>query len=284
MARIRTVKPELWTDPEFIDCSLSARLMFIASWNFATDFGVLPDKPRQLKMQCLPADPEDAELLIEELVSHDFLVRRVAPNGDKVLVIRTFSKNQKINRRSLGRWGDPDKWPPPDEPLTESSLSPHGAPPPGRDSSDSSDDLDDSDLSERHSTRSTDSASDGPADADPKTKKRTSIIDAVLDLRAEGNKIGNRQSWNATVRADIESRHGDKLDRWLHDFPDAPCSLLAGALESGDTRLLSHYAPPPASDEPDRRLTADERTTVLTEAGAALRLVQAPHYAAGDPT
>ena len=37
MARIRSVKPELWTDPEFTECSLSARLLFIASWNFVTN-------------------------------------------------------------------------------------------------------------------------------------------------------------------------------------------------------------------------------------------------------
>lgn len=138
MARIRTVKPELWTDPEFVECSLSARLLFIACWNFATDHGVLPDKPRQLKMQCLPADACDVDALIEELVSHLFLVRRVAPNGDNVLVIRTFAKNQKINRASDGRWGDPAKWDNPDPPpngihgtLTE-SHPPEGK---GRDNS-----------------------------------------------------------------------------------------------------------------------------------------------------
>lgn len=126
MARIRTVKPELWTDPEFTECSLRARLLFIASWNFATDHGVLPDKPRQLKMQCLPADNCNIDALIEELVSHQFLVRRVAPNGDRVLVIRTFGKNQKINRPTAGRWGNPDDWPkpPPDD---HDSVRPHGA-------------------------------------------------------------------------------------------------------------------------------------------------------------
>jgi hypothetical protein len=130
MARIRTVKPELWTDPEFVECSLSARLLFIASWNFATDHGVIPNKPRQIKMQCLPADDVDIEALIEELVSHQFLVRRTAPNGDRVLVIRTFAKNQKINRATDGRWGNPANWP--DEPtepppthgvLTEQTVS-----------------------------------------------------------------------------------------------------------------------------------------------------------------
>jgi hypothetical protein len=147
MARIRTVKPELWTDPEFTECSLSARLLFIASLNFASDHGVLPDKPKQLKMQCLPADNCDIDALIDELVHNQFLVRTVAPNGDKVLVIRTFAKNQKINRPSHGRWGNPDLW----TSMTGDSVKPHGGLTEGRDYSDSSDKpegdgLDSSDL------------------------------------------------------------------------------------------------------------------------------------------
>lgn len=122
MARIRTVKPEIWTDPDFIDLSLSARLFLIASLNFASDYGVLPDKPRQLKMQCLPADDVDVGGLIEECVGLNFMYRAIAPNGDKVLVIRTFTKNQKVNRPSEGRWGDPSKWPKPDP----ASLNNHG--------------------------------------------------------------------------------------------------------------------------------------------------------------
>lgn len=126
MARIRTVKPELWTDPDFTECSLSARLLFIASLNFATDHGVLPDKPRQLKMQCLPADNCDVDALLDELIEHDFIQRRTAPNGDNVLVIRTFAKNQKINRPSDGRWGNPAEWPPSPPPKSGHSVKPHG--------------------------------------------------------------------------------------------------------------------------------------------------------------
>ena len=110
MARIRTVKPEIWTDENFIELSPHARLMLIALLNFATDHGVLPDKPKTLKMQCLPADDVNAEALIEECVSAHFLLREVAPDGSKVLVIRTFKDHQRINRKTDGRWGDPEMW------------------------------------------------------------------------------------------------------------------------------------------------------------------------------
>jgi hypothetical protein len=153
MARIRSIKPELWTDPEFIELSLSARLLFIASWNFASDYGVLPDKPKQLRMQCLPGDMVDVDALIDELVSAQFVLREVAPNGDKVLLIRTFTKNQKINRATLGRWGDPAKWPkppPPDNPQREGSVS--ATPRMGWDGSDYSDDTDSAVCAERESS------------------------------------------------------------------------------------------------------------------------------------
>lgn len=110
MARIRTVKPELWSDPEFVECSSNARLLLVAGLNFASDYGVLADKPKQLKMQCFPADSVDIDELIDELIDHDFWVRCIAPDGSKVLVIRTFTKHQKVDKPTPGRWGDPSKW------------------------------------------------------------------------------------------------------------------------------------------------------------------------------
>ena len=39
MARIRTVKPDIWTDEKFVELSPLARLLFIGLWNFADDEG-----------------------------------------------------------------------------------------------------------------------------------------------------------------------------------------------------------------------------------------------------
>jgi len=110
MARIRTIKPDLWTDEDFIDLTLESRLVFIASLNFADDCGVLADKPRTLTIRAMPTDDVDAEAIVDELVAARFYVRHTAPNGDRVLVIRTFASHQKIDKRSNGRWGDPADW------------------------------------------------------------------------------------------------------------------------------------------------------------------------------
>lgn len=41
MARIRTIKPEFWEDEIIGELSLGARLLFIASWNYADDEGLI---------------------------------------------------------------------------------------------------------------------------------------------------------------------------------------------------------------------------------------------------
>ncbi|HLS44597.1 MAG TPA: hypothetical protein VK045_04115 [Ornithinicoccus sp.] len=116
MARIRTIKPDVWSDPDFVACSPLARLLWIGTWNHADDYGVLKDEPERLKLQILPNDPCDPHALVDELVARRRLVRKVAPDGTKVLVIRTFTVHQKIDKRAVGRWGHPDQFTDPQDP------------------------------------------------------------------------------------------------------------------------------------------------------------------------
>jgi hypothetical protein len=122
MARIRSVKPEFWTDPDVVALSPLARLFFIGTWNHADDYGVLRDDPSRLKLQILPADEANAGELVDVLVDAGLLLRRVAPDGTNVLVIRTFCVHQKIDRRAVGRWGHPDDF-------TRNPADPHQSPP-----------------------------------------------------------------------------------------------------------------------------------------------------------
>ena len=99
MARIRTVKPEFWTDEKVVECSISARLLFIGLFNFANDKGCLERSPRRIKMQVFPADSMDCEPLIQELITHGLLTE-YSVNGVQYLHISGFLKHQKINRPS----------------------------------------------------------------------------------------------------------------------------------------------------------------------------------------
>lgn len=125
MARIRTIKPEFWIDPTLIECSLSARLLFVGTWNFADDYGNLEAHPLRIKAQIFPMDDIQVEPLIAELVDHGLLVAYEA-DGKNYLHIKSFQRHQKINRPSQPQC-------PPFEPsvsthgtLSEPSVSTHG--------------------------------------------------------------------------------------------------------------------------------------------------------------
>jgi len=101
VARIRTIKPEFWTDGKVINLSYAARLLFIGCWNFARcDNGHLDDDAVSLKLRILPADDVDAYKLLNELIEAGMIVR-YTHEGRTFLKIKRFNEHQKIDTR----WG-----------------------------------------------------------------------------------------------------------------------------------------------------------------------------------
>jgi len=95
MARMRYVKPEIWTDRKFVRLSPHARLLFIGMWNFAIcDRGHIEDDAFELKMRVFPADNIDASPLVDELIDAGLVDR-----SDTHLTIRNLSKHQKVDSR-----------------------------------------------------------------------------------------------------------------------------------------------------------------------------------------
>lgn len=117
MARIRTIKPEFWTDEALTECSLSARLLFIGTFNFADDNGNLEASAKQLKMKIFPADNIDCQPLLNELITHGLLIE-YSYQGVKYLNIKGFKKHQVINR--------PSKTNIPDLEMNDDSVNTHG--------------------------------------------------------------------------------------------------------------------------------------------------------------
>jgi hypothetical protein len=114
MARIRTIKPDFWTDEKLTECSLSARLLFIGTWNFSDDNGNLDRSSKQIKARVFPLDNLDCEPLILELLEKELLVEY--EYEDRLyLHIQGFNKHQLINRPSK-----------PQCPLYDDSLRTHG--------------------------------------------------------------------------------------------------------------------------------------------------------------
>ncbi len=100
MARIRTIKPEFWTDGAMVGLSIPARLFYIGTWNFTLcDQGHLPDDPMGLKLRIMPADDIDPAALVAELVDAGRLVRIVTPDDRTFLYVRRFVDHQKLDTR-----------------------------------------------------------------------------------------------------------------------------------------------------------------------------------------
>lgn len=97
MARIRTIKPEFWTSEQIVECSPTARLLFVGLWNFSDDAGRHPASVRRLKMEIFPADPftpEDIRAWIDELIAAALLVEYEA-EGAKYWEITGWKRHQK---------------------------------------------------------------------------------------------------------------------------------------------------------------------------------------------
>ncbi len=102
MARIRTVKPEFFSSEQVVECSPTARLLFIGLWCFCDDGGVHPYSPRRIKMEVFPGDQySDDEIiqLLEELATVGLI--ETYSVEDKHYLIVTGWKHQRIDRPTL---------------------------------------------------------------------------------------------------------------------------------------------------------------------------------------
>ena len=107
MARIRTIKPDFWTDEKVVELSFQARLLFIGMLNFVDDDGRMTFSPKKLKMLVFPADDIDVSELCDEL-SAQSLINIYEVAEVKYFLIRNFSKHQKIDKRVPSRLPPPD--------------------------------------------------------------------------------------------------------------------------------------------------------------------------------
>lgn len=103
MARIRTIKPEFWTDEKIVTLPYEVRLFFIGMWNFADDEGYLEDQPERLRMQVLPGDEIDAVAVVDLLVAAELVERVEVEGGRTALRVGGFAKHQVISNPSKSR-------------------------------------------------------------------------------------------------------------------------------------------------------------------------------------
>jgi hypothetical protein len=94
MAKIRGIKPELWTDENFVELSPFARLLWVGLWNYACDNGHLQDKSKQIKMRVLPTDDVNCAELLREIEGQKLIER-----AGGWITIPNLSHHQKPHKR-----------------------------------------------------------------------------------------------------------------------------------------------------------------------------------------
>lgn len=105
MARIRTIKPQFWSDAAIVSLPFEYRLLFQGLWNFADDHGFIENHPVQIKLNVFPADNVDIAKGIRALKKAE-LIEVVKLNGTSVIYILNWRRHQRVDKPQPSKWAD----------------------------------------------------------------------------------------------------------------------------------------------------------------------------------
>lgn len=100
MARIRTIKPEFWTDEDMSEVSESACLLAIGLLNYADDEGYFNANPKLIKAAIFPIRDQSGSIpvLMRELSSVGYISLFSGHDGKIYGLVNNFAKHQVINK------------------------------------------------------------------------------------------------------------------------------------------------------------------------------------------
>jgi hypothetical protein len=111
MARIRSVKPDIWQDEGFGNASHQARLLFIGLITQADDEGLLNGAPRLLWSLIYPWEDFDPDSLDEWLAELEGarLIQRYDKDGRNYIALPSWKKHQKISHPTRSKLPRPPR-------------------------------------------------------------------------------------------------------------------------------------------------------------------------------
>ncbi|PQZ45624.1 primosomal protein [Cronobacter sakazakii] len=100
MARIRTIKPEFWTDEDLSEVSEAACLLAIGLLNYADDEGYFNANPKLVKAAVFPIREQSGSIpvLLQELSSVGYISLFSGADGKIYGLVNNFLKHQVINK------------------------------------------------------------------------------------------------------------------------------------------------------------------------------------------
>jgi hypothetical protein len=122
MARIRTIKPEIWQDEDLAAVSETAMLLAIGLLNHADDEGYFKAHPALVRAAVFPLREPSVSIqcALTELSDARFIELFEGSDGKSYGFVRTFADHQRVNRPSPSKIKGLRAF-------TEDSVSDHGA-------------------------------------------------------------------------------------------------------------------------------------------------------------
>lgn len=100
MARIRTIKPEFWSDEKLAPLPVIDRLVFLGLISMADDAGRLVDNLKMIDAFIFPYSDDSARDSLETLAKLSRITRYKAANGQRLIQINGWATHQRVDRPS----------------------------------------------------------------------------------------------------------------------------------------------------------------------------------------
>jgi hypothetical protein len=210
MARIRSIKPETFTDPELATVSLGARWLFVGLWTEADDKGRIIDSPKRLAGAIFPHEEKVTAAKVKgwlDELEQIGSVRRYEAAGQRLLWLPHFLDHQKISHASKSRLP-----PHPDDEDQEEDPPPSGESPETNGKG--------SRLDLGSGSGSSDLGS-GSSSANGDRTTTDDVVSVIVDWKRQAQPdIRNPPAWQRTVTTETRMTYGAAIQACTLDHPD----------------------------------------------------------------
>jgi hypothetical protein len=215
MARMRSLKPEFWTDEE-LACQLTRdeRFLYVGLWNLADEHSRLRGDPRYIKGQLFPYDDDITPDYIEKMLGNLGALGKVHPyrvGPGRYLFLPKLGKHQRLETDKV-----PSRLPGPDQDESGAGLPESGANKNERDPGDAAPGADEVSLKHVAGGREHVAGGRGSREAQAASILGTSLLEEHT-----------RQVTPSPPR-DVTRRTGEQIDRLLDDPGITPDEIRAG--------------------------------------------------------
>lgn len=98
MARIRSIKPEFWSDEKLAPLPPLVRLVFLGLISMADDAGRLVDNVKGIDGMLFPETDDTSRDALDTLASMGRIIRYTAASGQRLIQVAGWDKHQKVDK------------------------------------------------------------------------------------------------------------------------------------------------------------------------------------------